>query len=491
MSMSLSRLLPRRALPPEVADIAIRDLQLDSRRLDAGDLFMAMPGERVDGRHFIDQAIRAGAAVIMAEATEEGLEVRDGVPVLGVPGLRNQTGALAARFFNEPGDAMTVIAVTGTNGKTSTAWFLRDALEALGKPCGLIGTLGAFFRGERLDTGHTTPDVVTVHRTLAVFRDAGAAAVVMEASSHALAQNRLDAVPVKVGVFTNLSHEHLDYHGTMEAYFDAKASLFRRPELALAVINADDDMSEPLAASLPAGPARLTYGAGRDNDVSFRGLVADADGMGFTLVLADDELPVRLPLFGRFNLHNVLAVAGVLRGLGHDAEAIGTALASLTPVPGRMEPVSGDTGPRVLVDYAHTPDALEKALFSARDHFSGKLICVLGCGGDRDRGKRPMMAAAAEQLADLVVFTADNPRSEPAEAIIDEMLAGISDRRKVQVELDRSEAVSRAIAGAGEEDMVLIAGKGHEAWQEIGGHCIPMDDRELARDALRERGGAA
>lgn len=490
MSMTLAHLLPERSLPADVAGLAIRDMQLDSRRLRAGDLFMAVGGERADGRRFINDAIAAGAVAVLAESDREGLELHGKVPVIGVPGLRRLAGELAGRLFGEPGRSLRVVAVTGTNGKTSTSWFLRDALTALGRDCALLGTLGALHHEQCLDTGHTTPDVVSLHRLLARFRDGGADSVVMEASSHALAQNRLDGVPVAAAVFTNLSHEHLDYHGDMEAYYRAKARLFQRPELGLAVVNDGDASGRRLLSELPGELPRITFG-GTDSDVRCEAFLPDERGMQLVLRLGDERVEVRLPLFGRFNVDNLLAVAATLRGLGHAAGDIGAALARVTPVPGRMEPVPADHGPRVLVDYAHTPDALEKALAAAREHFRGQLVCVVGAGGERDTAKRPRMAAAAERLADRVVLTADNPRGESVHAILEAMLAGVADAGRVRVEPDRARAVRRAVLEADDADLVLVAGKGHETEQEINGRRIPMDDRALAREALAARGGGA
>lgn len=491
MSMILSRLLPERRFPPAVAQLAVDELQLDSRRLARGHLFLALAGGAADGRAYIRAAIEAGAAAVLSESEREGLDHIGSVPVIGVPGLRDRAGELAARFFGQPGQALRVVAVTGTNGKTSTTWFLRDAFQALGYESALLGTLGARCGQQVFDTDHTTPDVISLHRWLRRFRDDGAEVLVMEASSHALAQNRLDAVPVSTGVFTNLSHEHLDYHGDMDAYYRAKASLFRRRELELAAINADDAAGRRLLEELPSGPRVVRYGAGAGTELGCSDFRPDATGMTLCIRLGDEELTARVPLFGRFNADNLLAVAGVLHGLGYDTAAVRRALEAVTPVPGRMEPVDPGAQPRVLVDYAHTPDALEQALTSVRAHFSGRLLCVVGCGGERDRAKRPRMAAVAERHSDEVVFTADNPRGEALERILEAMLAGVANREAIRVEPDRRAAVRLAVARARPGDVVLIAGKGHEDGQEVAGKRIPMKDHELARAALAARGGVA
>jgi UDP-N-acetylmuramoyl-L-alanyl-D-glutamate--2,6-diaminopimelate ligase len=488
MSMTLARLLPEQALPPRISELAVADLQLDSRRLAPGDLFLAVAGERADGRSYIQQAINAGAAAVLTEADTPGLDQREPVPVIGVPGLRERSGELAGRFFGEPGRVLPVFAVTGTNGKTSTAWFLRDALQTLDRESALLGTLGARCGDRTLDTDHTTPDVISLHRWLRRFRDQGAQVLVMEASSHALAQNRLDGVVVETAVFTNLSPEHLDYHGNMEAYFRAKALLFQRSELQLAVINADDEAGHRLLTELPAAIRTLRFGQAAGVDVRRTGFRPTANGMVLELCIAGAPLTVELPLFGRFNADNVLAVAAVLAGLGHTTRDISAALAGVTPVPGRMEAVETGTRPRVLVDYAHTPEALKQALTAAREHFRGRVLCVTGAGGERDQAKRPAMAATAERFADRVVLTSDNPRGESAEAILEAMQHGLHYPDDALVEPDRPAAVRAAVTAAADDDLVLITGKGHERWQEVQGHFVPIDDRELARAALTARG---
>ena len=494
MSLSLARLLPGHHLPPELAGREIAGLTLDSRRVRPGDAFVAVPGISVDGRDYIEDAIRAGAGAVLAEENESGVQMHGGIPVIAMPELSRNLGHLAARFHGNPGANMQVLGVTGTNGKSSTAWFLRDALEADGVSCALIGTLGLFHGGSHRETVHTTPDALALHAALAEFRDAGARAVVMEVSSHALDQDRLQAVPMTVAVFTNLTHEHLDYHQDMESYYRAKARLFHRPGLELAVLNLDDDAGRRLAGELSPGLPCLGYsGTDRpDADVVASGFRATPQGMEASVHAGKQTLSLRLPLYGSFNLNNVLAVAAVLHGLGRDARAMARALNAITPVPGRMEPVPASAhAPRVLVDYAHTPDALEHALQAARAHFRGALWCVVGCGGERDRDKRPLMAAVAERGADRVVLTSDNPRGEPPEGILEEMKKGLARPEQAVVCVDRRQAVEKAVRDAAPEDVVLIAGKGHERWQEVAGTRHPMDDRELARTALGQREGCA
>lgn len=489
--MRLQQLLPDQNLPAALADLPIPALRLDSRAVAAGDLFLAVPGHRTDGRQFIDAAIRAGAAVVLEEGETFRVAMRGNVACIIVPELRRRVGHIAARFFEQPGERLRVIGVTGTNGKTSITWFLRDALNALDHACGLIGTLGVGLKGRELDTGHTTPDPITLQRALRALADDGADCVAMEVSSHALDQHRLGDTPVSVAVFSNLSRDHLDYHGDMQNYLAAKAALFTRTGLKLAVINGDDGAAPVLLARLNDGVRCILFGDQSGATVRCTGYRAHEQGMDLTLAVCGGAVTASLPLFGRFNLSNVMAVAGVLHGLTGDPAAVRRGLAAVTPVPGRMEPVREAGKPTVVVDYAHTPDGLEKALTAVRDHFPGRLYCVVGCGGDRDAGKRPLMAAVAERLADRLIFTSDNPRSEDPESIIDQMVAGLARADGVERIPERGAAVARAVAAAEPGDVVLLAGKGHETYQEVAGHRYPMDDRALARAALARWGGAS
>lgn len=488
--MPLARLLPDVTLPPALQDCVVTGLTLDSRTLRAGDAFVAIPGAAVDGRRFIDQALQAQASCVLAEA--EGLE-QQADRLLAVSDLKTQLGALAAQFYGTAQAGDLLVGVTGTNGKSSVAWFLRSALNALGRQCAMIGTLGMQFGAIAFDNDHTTPDVLSLHRTLAAFHQAGANACVMEVSSHALTQGRADGVPIQVAVFTNLSRDHLDYHGTMPAYFAAKQRLFMRPDVTLAVINADDSHGQQLLQQLPAQVRAVTFGAADNAVVRVLACRADATGIGMTVALPDGELAVELPLFGAFNVSNVLAVMAVLHGLGHAAADIGRALQALTPVPGRMQQVNRAqaTQPCVLVDFAHTPDAVEKALTAVTEHFSGHVWCVIGCGGNRDQGKRPLMAAVAEQLSQRLVLTSDNPRNEDPLFIIGQMQAGLVAPQKALVEPDRAAAIDLAIRQAGAGDVVVICGKGHETTQEINGQFYPLDDRALAKAALERWWGAS
>lgn len=489
--MRLQQLLPEHNLPAQVAGLAISGLQLDSRRLQSGEAFVAVPGVTSDGRHFISHAISAGAAVVLADAETFSVDLQETLPRVNLPGLARGVADLAARWFGEPASRLRITGVTGTNGKTSITWFLRDALNALGHRCALVGTLGLGLKGQEQATGHTTPDPITLQAGLAAVRDAGADTVAMEISSHALDQNRLGGTLVSTAVFSNLSRDHLDYHGDMESYLAAKAMLFTRKGVQLAVINCDDPAAQTLIACLPNGVRCVTFGSQQGATVRCESLQYTAEGITAELFVGGTVVSLSLPLFGHFNLSNVMAVAAILHGQGTPAGALSGALAAITPVPGRMEPLHADGCPTVIVDYAHTPDGLEKALQACRDHFPGRLFCVIGCGGDRDAGKRPQMAAVAETFADSVVLTSDNPRSEDPQTIIDQMRAGLTDAQAVHENVDRAAAVQETVHRAQPGDVILLAGKGHEDYQEINGVRYPSDDRDLARQALTARGGAS
>lgn len=489
--ITLGQLLTDLALPADLAGLPVMALRLDSRAVRPGDVFLAVPGFRADGRSYIGAAVEAGAAAILQEGDAFTVDQSGAVPRIGIPGLGRGIGTLAARFYGCPADQLQIVGVTGTNGKTSITWFLRDALDAVGHRCGLVGTLGVGLKGDEADTGHTTPDPITLQSALHGLREKGADYVAMEVSSHALDQGRLGDTRVSCAVFSNLSRDHLDYHGSMDAYLNAKRSLFTRPGLAMAVINTDDDAASTLVASLDDGVRCVTFGSADGATVRCLEHRALPEGMEMVLSVGGEPLSLRLPLYGDFNLSNVMAVAGVLHGLGWSNEALGQGLGALTPVPGRMESLCQPGQPVVVVDYAHTPDGLEKALSGVRGHFPGRLWCVVGCGGDRDTGKRPLTGAVAERLADRVVLTSDNPRNEAPEGIIGQIRGGMNRPQDALCLSDRPEAVARAIAEAEAGDVVLIAGKGHERYQEVAGHRYPMDDRALARAALARRGGQA
>ncbi len=480
------------------AELRIHGIALDSRGIAAGDLFLALPGIRQDGRDFMVAAAGAGAVAVFAEAA--GLSAYAAalaslrIPVIPVTGLGARVSAIAGRFYGDPGAALTITGVTGTNGKTTCTQLLAQLFALLEAPAGVIGTLGAGVVGGPIalaDTGLTTPDAIATQRLLADFRDQGVRRVAMEVSSHSLAQQRVAAVPVHTAVFTNLSRDHLDYHGDLAAYRAAKARLFRQPGLANAVINLDDPVGAELLGALPDGVVGHGYSA-RGGAAAIRAIDAEfsAAGVRARAVTPWGEGTLVSGLPGRFNLANLLAVIGAACAQGFALAAVLAAVPQLRAAPGRMQSVGGAAGPRVVVDYAHTPDALEQVLAALRESVAGgRLWCVFGCGGERDRGKRPGMGAIAVAGADRVVVTSDNPRGEAPDAIIAEILSGVAanQRDRLLVIPERRAAIARAIADASPADIVLLAGKGHETWQEIAGVRWPCDDAAEARRALAAR----
>ena len=499
-------------------------LRADSRAVRAGEGFVAWPGAARDGRAFVVDALAQGAAACLVE--DDGADAflqqqGEGVAsawysgagrIARYPQLKAATGPIASAFYREPSHQVDVLAVTGTNGKTSTAWWLAQALSALQPPrrCGVVGTLGIGVPPAVEHTGLTTPDPVQFQHHLRAFADEGFVACAIEASSIGLAERRLDGTRIRVAIFTNFTQDHLDYHGSMDAYWQAKAMLFDWPGLQAAVVNIDDEKGAELARALSARKLDLwtvrvaPHTAQRSGDrgdpgdpgdqarIVARELRHDAGGLCFDVVEGSACEPLRTTLVGNYNAHNLLGVIGAMRALGVPLADAVRACARLEPVPGRMERVGGDGTPLVAVDYAHTPDALRHALVALRplaDARGGALWCVFGCGGDRDAGKRPLMGAVAGQLADRVVVTSDNPRSERPEQIISQILLGLEHgngaRERVQVQADRAQAIAQAVAQARASDVILVAGKGHEAWQEIAGAKRPFSDRAHALAALR------
>ena len=502
-AVRLSRLLaPMVRVAPD-QDREVTGLTLHSGRVHPGDLFLAVAGTRGHGLAYLEEAVRKGAAAVAWEPAAGVSPPSAGVPLISVPGLRREAGAIAARYYDEPSRRLPVLGVTGTNGKSSCTWLLARAVNAAGGDGAVIGTLGSG-RPDELETGErTTPDPVNLQRRLSELVDAGCTLVAMEVSSHALEQGRVSGTHFLLALFTNLSRDHLDYHGDMAAYGRAKRRLFEYPDLQIAVVNVDDPFGRELARTLPRGLRRVTYGVeSRDADVRLDSLKLLPSGLVFDLLTPVGRAPVKSRLLGRFNAANLLAVAAALHALGWmavrppgprrpplaarpDAARIAAWLADLPTVPGRMERLPRKPGrPLVVIDYAHTPDALEHALKALRSHTRGKLICVFGCGGERDTGKRPLMGALAERLADRVYVTDDNPRGEDPDAIVQAVLGGMAMPARAVVERDRDRAVAEAIAHAGEHDLVLLAGKGHETSQEIAGRRIDYSDRAAAESAL-------
>ncbi len=484
--MSLADLLPDVEVP---RGVVVRGLVQDSRAVQPGDGFVAIGGFGVHGLAFAEQARESGASAILFEPPAP-VATPAPADAIAVPGLRSRLGEMADRFHARPSQQMTVVGVTGTNGKTSTVQLLSQAWHLRGTRCGSIGTLGAGIYGQVAATGFTTPLVLQLHALLGQMRDSGARAVAMEVSSHALDQGRVDGVHFDVGVFTNLSRDHLDYHGDMESYGAAKAKLLAWPGLKAAVINLDDAFGQSLAGTLPQGLRAIGLSS-RDNDAATlraTGLQMHAAGLSFELAVDGGTHSVQSRLLGRFNVDNLLAVAGALYALGDAPAEIARTLSRLQPVHGRMNRLGGDAGkPLVVVDYAHTPDALEQALASVRSHAQGRVICVFGCGGERDTGKRAQMGASAERLADVLVITDDNPRSEDGDAIVADILSGLERAADVVVLRDRAQAIARAINDATAEDIVLVAGKGHEPYQDINGERHSFDDTVVARQCLDAR----
>jgi UDP-N-acetylmuramoyl-L-alanyl-D-glutamate--2,6-diaminopimelate ligase len=488
--MSLTELLQGFADASAAGEIAVSGLALDSREIAEGNAFVALRGTKEHGIEFAAKAVERGAVAVLAEPPFKDVDL--GVPVIGVEKLREKTGPIAARYYGDPSRALDVIGVTGTNGKTSTVQLIAQALAFLGRKPATVGTLGAGLHGAIAEGERTTPDAISMQALLGEFRDAGATHVAMEVSSHALEQGRVNAIAFDVAVFTNLTRDHLDYHGTMEAYGAAKAKLFAFDSLRAAVINIDDPFGAKLAKGLGEGIAKLrTSMAGdsteKDAEVRADIVVTSAKGLSFNLNTPWGMRTVRSALLGRFNVANLLAVAAVLGALGEPFDRIHAALEALQPVNGRMSRLGGDgRKPLVVVDYSHTPDALKQALLALRSHTKGKLICVFGAGGDRDQGKRPIMAAIAERLADVVIVTDDNPRTEDGDAIVAQIVAGFAHPETVMVERDRAQAIALALADAKADDVVLVAGKGHETYQEGPEGKRPFDDLAVAREAMEQ-----
>jgi UDP-N-acetylmuramoyl-L-alanyl-D-glutamate--2,6-diaminopimelate ligase len=489
-------------------EIEVEGLAYDSREVGAGTLFFCVTGLTSDGHEFASRAVEGGAGALVVER-ELGL----GVPEVLVEDARATMPPIAAAYFGDPTAELAVVGVTGTNGKTTTCFLIRELLEAAGKQCGLLGTVKRVVGGSEEEVERTTPEAIDLQETFARMLGAGDVACAMEVSSHALALHRADAIRFEVKVFTNLTQDHLDFHADMDDYFEAKRLLFSgeggAPSLVveggISVINVDDPYGRRLAGELAGGDpeALLTYSpGGSEADFSAREIDVDASGARFKCLTPGGELEVRIRLPGDFNVDNALAALAAASALGIGPERAAEALAGASAVPGRFEPIEEGQAFAVLVDYAHTPSSLEIVLEAARRLTAGRLISVFGCGGDRDRAKRPLMGKAGAELSDLAIVTSDNPRSEVPERIIEEILGGIdtegtgggaqegSHDGGVLVEADRRKAIGLALGRAREGDVVVIAGKGHEQGQEFeGGRKIPFDDREVAREALRQLTG--
>ena len=476
------------------SSIDVSGVAIDSREVKSGDLFMAYRGSRLHGVNYIDDAVKAGAVAVAIDEHEEVDLNSISATVVKVPDLRKQAGLIISRFYEEPSKEIQVIGVTGTNGKSTVSYMIAYALYALGEQSAVIGTLGCGKFNNIEPKNSTTPDPVSLHSLFSSWRHE-VDTVAMEVSSHALDQGRVAGTAFDIAVFTNLSRDHLDYHKTLEDYADAKYQLFETPGLKHAVINIDDAYGSQLINNVSKTINVVAY--------SIHGKQSDSNNKNISYVFCEKievdhlktELTINSPwgrinistgLLGDFNIENILAAFSTLCVSGFSAEQVVTVLSGFSGIPGRMEYFATTDKPLLVVDYAHTPDALEKALTALRPYCAGKLYCVFGCGGERDTGKRSEMGSIAETLSDQVVLTNDNPRSESEEIIIEDILSGIKDKAKVNIKYDRSDAITNTYINAGKDDVLLIAGKGHETTQQIGTTLLPFSDRELAR-RLTER----
>ena len=496
-SIQLVELLSGFADLPEEANRTIDGLCLDSRRVKIGDLFFSLKGFTHDASVFIDDAINKGAVAVVWEP-ETGIQplalswrqaksCKDKVPLIAINKLSIHMGYIADRFYGSPSKDMFVVGITGTNGKTSCGQYLAQTLSGSdSKPCGVMGTLGAGIYGQLEDTAHTTPDALHCHKWLAEMRNAGVNNVTMEVSSHALDQGRVNGIAFDCAVFTNLTQDHLDYHGDLETYAKTKYQLFNTAELQHAVINVDDVFGRKLVTTLKTDIKVVRYGLDASNipDVYGYDLVLDLHGFQMNVDTPWGNGKIQSTLMGRFNASNILAVLSVLLITGMPFEQALVKVQSLTPIPGRMECVGGGNQPLVVVDYAHTPDALEQVLSTLREHCKGELFCVFGCGGDRDKGKRAFMGKIAEQYSDHIILTNDNPRTEDPAVILEDIQQGINDTNKIMSEADRAKAISLVLELATMNDIVLIAGKGHEEYQILGTEKHFFSDIEQARQCL-------
>ncbi|MDM8547447.1 UDP-N-acetylmuramoyl-L-alanyl-D-glutamate--2,6-diaminopimelate ligase [Candidatus Venteria ishoeyi] len=465
----LSEIIP----VPATYDRVVQNLTLDNRTVQAGDVFLACQGQKQHGRQYLDAAIDAGAVAALIEAEHEGLEWFRDIPCILVPNLNQRAAELAASFYGFPASQLALLGVTGTNGKTSVSHFIAQCLPP---PCGLLGTTGYGIYGQ-LDSGkHTTPDPVNLQRFFAQLQQASVKRVVMEVSSHALDQNRLAGLHFEIAIFTNLSRDHLDYHGDMQQYGLAKQRLFHWPDLAYAIINIDDDFGIKLLDKLPETVAPLSYSLTNNKaDIYPQHIQAHHNGYQLQLCTPSGQGKLQTQLLGRFNLSNLLAALAALLCLKIPLSQALSALSEVQAAPGRMEAIPANKA-LLVIDYAHTPDALTQALQALRPHCTGTLYCIFGCGGERDVGKRPQMGKIAEDFADRSVITNDNPRYEDPDAIIQDILSGMTNTPTILPE--RTQAIRQTLLQSQKGDVILLAGKGHEDYQDIKGQRLPFSDRQ-------------
>ena len=491
-SMSLKQLLDDFCDQNLTDNIRITGLTLDSRKVSVGDLFIACAGTQQHGAEFIPAAVKAGAVAIVYEADYPLQLPKLPVPIISIKNLGVIAGQIANRFYQYPSERINVIGITGTNGKTSTSWFLAESLHADNNPVGMIGTLGTGLFGNLQDTKNTTPDVVTVHRLLAEYCDAGARYTVMEVSSHAIEQNRISAVNFYTVIYTNLSHEHLDYHSSMQQYAEVKQRLFTDYSSNYKVINIDDEYGRQIADI--ASPPVYLYSVDDNRKPAGDTLVAliketTNNFLQFDLKSPWGDCCVETQLIGNFNAYNLISVICVLCLTGDSLESAVGKVSKLTNVPGRMECFGNNqNNALIVVDYAHTPDALENVLKTLRKYSRGRLVTLFGCGGDRDQSKRSKMGEIADTYSDYIIITNDNPRTEDPKKIISQIKSGISNKASVYIEPDRSKAISYAVSISNPDDVVLIAGKGHENYQIIGDKTYDFDDRLQVQQYLEAKG---
>jgi len=495
MQAMLNNLLPDQSLPA----ITITGMQYDSRKVKAGDLFFATRGVETDGRKYVSDVINVAAAVL-CEAPYDSKFAND----FEVANLSFRKGEVASRFYGVPSSDLNVIAVTGTNGKTSISHYLAQALTALGQLCGVVGTLGAGIGDNLAEIGMTTPDAIDLQRWLFIMKGQGATAASVEASSHGLVQGRLNGTKINLAIFTNISRDHLDYHKDFDTYAAAKKKLFTWPALKNAVVNLDDELGEALALDLNQAPSIdasskenlaadpkwvkcMTYSLYRpEADVHCTSILYNEVGISALVAYRGKVLPFRSSLLGEFNVSNLLAVIATLLSQGEEFSRALSVVSQLRNVKGRMDVLSRVGKPTVVIDYAHTPDALKNALLAIKQHARGRVICVMGCGGDRDRGKRPLMGEISGRLANQTIVTSDNPRTEEPHAIIDDIVCGFDAQAVVSIEVDRTIAIEKALKEAGLDDLVLIAGKGHEEYQDVNGQKLPYSDYRVVENYLSE-----
>jgi len=484
--MQLTYLLQNHYLLPSPAERTVDKLVTDSRQIQPGNLFIALAGQHTNGADYIAAAIAQGAAAVLinAQGSQEPITYQNNVPIIPIQNLQQSLGELAARFYHYPSQKLRIIGVTGTNGKTTCTHFLAQMLESLGIRCGIIGTLGCGFYGQLQETGFTTPDAIRLQSILDRFVKEGAKAIAMEVSSHSIHQGRINGIDFEAAIFTNLTQDHLDYHGTMENYAAEKYRFLAEFPVKQLVINQDDAYGKKWVEKLQQSQ-RSVYGYSktsnsRHQEFSLRGIKASITTNWGDAILT-------LPVVGEFNLDNALAVVNVLCLMGFSLEKIVNEMQYLKAVPGRMQTVGHGKQPLIIVDFAHTPDALEKVLQTLRSLTKARLICVFGCGGDRDQSKRALMGAIVEKLADVAIITNDNPRDESPEEIASNILAGFTNPGRALIELDRSKAIEKSIQLASATDCILIAGKGAERYQQIGNEKLPFSDVEQALSFINEK----